>query len=671
MLLLNLGIVAGVYAGTRAWRKWRGGTLSVEDTSPSSESEQQLSRDINEYKHHFRVSAVTVVSTSLGYLVYPPVGLVNLGLLTYTSLPLLRRVREDAGRDKYLSADSQGLLICALCLMTGQYFAAALYNSMHHLSGRLSGESRWKTREAFRQAFPPDSGHAWVWENGVEIQRPLAEVRAGDQLIMQSGEWLPVAGEVMAGHAWVTQWPEEGGSRKVKLAPGDYVSQPGLIRAGKIQVRVAGDSATARAERLEQLMARYRQNYSQWEAETADWIDRSPMLLLGFSLLTWPLAGPGAATAMLFGASTDGAHALLALHTQTHLQWLSERGVLLVDSHALEQLPLVDLVLFDKTSALSESVPEVGEIFVAPAHDSDEILAWITAVEQTFFHSLGNALLDNARARGLVLPEIRESRALPGGHWGLLDDGREVYVGHPGFIRGIVKDIRLPGPLARAMRERPDHDFLWLAVAGEFLGAVEIRPRRRARLAEMVSQLRKRGLPHLGLMSEGAGEQETRLAEELGLDKLYTGVHPEQRADLIRGLQGRGHRVCFVGDDPAALRQANVGVFPSDGRSYFPAEARIVILETRLENLGAAFEAAAHWYLRVGGGLGLWFGLGVGNTLAVPLLHFMPLHSSLLRAGVLGLGFAKARSPGWLDRPRSDDSEAEPLNEIRLLSSCD
>ena len=662
---VQLGIVAGVYLGTRLWRRLHRRATPTEATAPPPNeiSPQALA----EHRHHVRVSVASIASIGLAYWVYPPLWLLNLALISYTSVPVLDAAGRSLRRERRVRSDSLTAISSLLCLGTGNLFAGAANNAFYHLSCQLVQASKAQSRQQLRKAFLDQPDRVWVMREGVEIELPLTEVRDGDAVMVHTGELVPVDGEIDSGHALLDQQSLTGEARPAEKTVGDTVYASTLVVGGQIVVRATRSGADSQAQRLNELLSRSEDFKTHLQLRGEQWADRVALPVLAASAVAWPLVGFPAAVALLFSVPNNTVRAMLSLQTATHMQWAAERGILIRDGRVLEELLRVDIILFDKTGTLTENQPEVQRILSCGALAPDPLLAYAAAAEQHLQHPIANALLAAAAERELLLPPVRDNRYHMGLGVSVRIGSRQVHVGSPRFIQELTGQTRLPWTIRDAMDSAEGHTFILVALDEQIEGAIELSPRLRPEVAPLIRALRLGGLRRLGLVSGDLQAPTENLARQLGIDTVHAEMMPRDKADLIRRLQSQGHRVCFVGDglnDALAMKQANVSVSPGDAAELTRDTAQIVLLDGRLRGLAELIDMSAYLHLRLAGNLGFWIGFGATNALGVGLLQFGPFQSSLLYAGAFGLGLRQARSRGLLERLPSSQATAEQPGKV-------
>lgn len=653
MILTNFSIMLSVYLGTRIYRRIKRQRQYHPAPLAAPASPEKTAPQIA-HKHHLKVSSATLLSTSVGYYLYPPIGLLNLGLITYTALPILDQAQHTLSAEKQVKNDSLSFIVTGLCVVTGNYFAATVQNWVYHLGSHLVADSKQHTTAQLTDVIDQQPEAVWLLRDGVELQMPLSDLVRGDVVVVKTGEVIPVDGVIQKGRALIDQQLMTGEAQAVERQVGDKVLAETLLIGGSIDICASHSGAESQAQQFNKLLQQTRDYKTELQLKGEQWSDAmaKPMLLL--SAGTGLLFGMSPATSLLFSAPTNTVRALLSLQTSTHLQWATEHGILIKDGRVLEELPWIDTLLFDKTGTLTQTQPEVAQIVTCGDLTPTEVLRLAAAAEQHLQHPIANAIVSHAQARGLTLPEIDDSHYDVGFGIRVKIQGQQVHIGSQRFIQDITGDYRLPSSIDRLLHNNSGHSFIFVAVEKRLQGVLELFPRLRPEVPQMLEQLRQRGLSNMAVVSGDQLAPTERLAHSIGIKKVFAEVLPQDKAALIRNLQQQGHRVCFVGDginDALAMKQANVSVCLSSAPEISRNTAHIILLNDELTHLRDAFDMSVHLHLRLTSSLMAWMGFGAMNAILVPF-GTTPLQSSLLYAGAFGFGFNNAKQAGWLADPK-------------------
>jgi len=660
LVITELSIVAGVYLSTRLMRSLRTGPKTALATPALVTAE--TTQSFTQHNQQIAVSSTALASTSIGYFFYPPLTLLNIGLISYNAVPMLDRAGYTLAHEGRFKNDSVAALISLLCIGTGAYFAAALHSLIYHLSCRFIDEAKQTTTELAIEAYKQQPTQVWIIQDQLEIAIDLTELQVGDRIIVKTGDVIPIDGEIAEGVALIDQQALTGESAPSEKHPGDKVMASSIVLSGEIYIEATLSGIETQAHKLNDILVQTRDFKSQIQLRGEEWADNIAFPLLLTSGLAIPFIGISPATALLFSAPLNSVRAMLALHTTTHLKWATEHQVFIKDGRALEQLPMIDTVLFDKTGTLTETQPQVAQVISCGEFSPNDLLRYAAAAEQHLQHPIADALRNKATELKLELPlSVQAGEYQIGLGVSVRIEGYRVHVGSQRYITDVTGQQQLPSSLSRLLKRDSGHTFIFIAIERRIEGVVELYPQVRPEAQALIARLRLRGVRQIGVVSGDQRAPTEQLAHSLGINTIYAEVLPHQKAELIFRLQRQGHRVCYVGDglnDAIAMKQANVSVCLNSAADATRDMAQVILLEDDLSHLRDAFDVADHLTLRLAGSLGSWIGFGVLNGISVPLFGFGPFQSSLLYAGAYGLAYQHAKSPTWLELLRKEEADA-------------
>jgi Cu2+-exporting ATPase len=477
-----------------------------------------------------------------------------------------------------------------------------------------------------------------------------ADLRVGDLVIVRPGGRVPADGEVAEGTADVDESMITGESRPVVRGPGDQVVAGTVATDSALRVRVTAVGDDTALAGIQRLVAQAQSSSSRAQRladRAAGWLF---WFALGAAVLTaiaWTLVGnPDDAVVRTITVLVIACPHALGLAIPLVVQIATERaargGVLITDRLALETMRRVDAVLFDKTGTLTKGEPAVTGAASTGGVDLDDVLAFAAAAESDSEHPLARAIVQEATTRGLTVPTATNFTASPAiGVRAIVGDASSAPTHH-----GRVVEVGGPGLLARDGHAPLEASIPWSEagatvlhvvidgeVAGAFALADEIRPESR----DTVKALHRIGVEVV--MITGDAEPVARtVAAELGIDRVFAGVRPEDKASKVQELQHEGRTVAMVGDgvnDAPALAQADVGLAIGAGTDVAIASAGVVLASSDPRSVLSVIELsrASSSKMRQN----LWWAAGY-NLLSVPLA-----------AGVLApLGFVMPMSVGAL-----------------------
>ncbi len=464
----------------------------------------------------------------------------------------------------------------------------------------------------------------------------------GDLVVVRPGGRVPADGQVTEGTADVDESMITGESRPVRRSRGDQVVAGTVATDSALRVRVSAvgdDTALAGIQRL----VTEAQNSSSRAQRIAD---RAAGWLFWFAL------GAGVVTAIvwtLLGQPQDAVvrtitvlviacpHALglaIPLVVSIATERAAKGGVLIKDRLALESMRRVTSVLFDKTGTLTKGEPTVSHVAVASSHadaaarvpqvraasadanlfSSDDVLAWAASVEGDSEHPLARAIVNSARAHALTVPRASDFQTAAAVGVTALVDGHSVSVGGPNML-----DEYGAAPLAETVAwQSQGAIILHVLRDGIIVGAIGLADEIREESRQAVDALHRQGIEVVMITGDAQAVAQS-VATELGIDRVFAGVHPEDKARKVAELQREGRRVAMVGDgvnDAPALAQADVGIAIGAGTDVAIASAGVILASDDPRSVLSVIELSRASYRKMR--QNLWWAAGY-NLLSVPL----------------------------------------------------
>ncbi len=439
-------------------------------------------------------------------------------------------------------------------------------------------------------ALLPDEAERVVGDNDVEVVAP-AELRAGDVVIVRPGGSVPADGEITDGAADVDESMVTGESRPVRRGVGDHVVAGTVATDSGLRVQVTAvgdDTALAGIQRL----VTEAQNSSSRAQRIADvaagWLFWFALGAAAITAVVWGFAGvPEQSVIRTITVLVIACPHALGLAIPLVVSIATERaargGVLVKDRLALESMRTVGAVLFDKTGTLTKGEPTVTAVTAASRADDtaasgqsdDEVLALAAAAEADSEHPLAKAIVEAARRRGLTVPAWSDFTSSPAVGVRATVDGRTVQVGGP---RLLSEAGQAELPEADRWREQ-GATILHVLVDGTVVGALALADEVREESRQAVDALHRLGIEVMMITGDAQAVADS-VAAELGIDRVFAGVRPEDKAAKVASLQSEGLKVAMVGDgvnDAPALAQADVGIAIGAGTDVAIASAGVIL----------------------------------------------------------------------------------------------
>jgi Cu2+-exporting ATPase len=415
----------------------------------------------------------------------------------------------------------------------------------------------------------------------------VAELRAGDTVLVRSGARMPADGTVIDGQAEFDESMITGESKTVLRAAGDPVVAGTVATDNTVRVRVTatgGDTALAGIQRL---VAEAQASSSKAQALA----DRAAGFLFYFAagagvitFIVWTLLGsvPEAVTRTVTVLVIACPHALglaIPLVIAISTEQAARAGVLIKNRMALERMRTIDVVLFDKTGTLTKGEPELKDVAVVDGISTKELLALAAAVESDSEHPVARAIVRAARQQGLEIPKATGFTSMTGRGVRADIDGKTLQVGGPALLREL--GIAEPEDLAASTRAWMDRGAAVLHVVdgGRILGAVSLEDAVRDESRQAVAALQNRGIK-VAMITGDARQVAKAVGSELDIDEVFAEVLPADKDKKVAELQARGLKVAMVGDgvnDSPALARAEVGIAIGAGTDVAMESAGVVL----------------------------------------------------------------------------------------------
>ncbi|MEZ4868152.1 MAG: heavy metal translocating P-type ATPase [Caldilineaceae bacterium] len=489
-------------------------------------------------------------------------------------------------------------LIWALTIpaaLAGGYFWAAAFGSLFgRVNWYLAAKTENRSKRTVADLFGGQLRTVWLLVDGVEVEAPFAQVQQGDTVVVHAGQMIPVDGTITHGAATIDQHMLTGESQPTEKGVGDGVLASTVVLSGRLCIEVEKAGSATVAAQITDMLSQTTDFKRTLQSRTDRWLNRMALPILGVSALALPFAGVGGAVAVLW--YYPGARMMVfgPMSMLSYLQVAAQRGILVKDGRALEALYEVDTVVFDKTGTLTLEQPTVSRVLCYNGVTEPEILRFAAAAETKQSHPIARAILYAAHEHGLDLPLLEDAQYKVG--YGLKTQiaGRTTRVGSVRFM--TAEGIPVPAEVAAQQIESHDqgHSLVLVALDDEVVGAIELQPTIRPEAQEIIQRLHARGIETV--IISGDNEAPTnQLAAQLGIDRYFAEVLPEDKANLVAQLQEEGHKVCFVGDginDSIALKSADVAVSLRGATTIATDMAEIVFMDGTLGQLPTLFELA-------------------------------------------------------------------------------
>jgi len=432
---------------------------------------------------------------------------------------------------------------------------------------------------------------------GAETDIPLAHVHVGDRLRVRPGERIPVDGVVREGGTTVDESMVTGEPIPVEKSPGSAVTGGTVNGTGSVIMeaqRVGSDTLLAQIVRLVSEAQRSRAPIQRLADTVAGWFVPAviAVAVVTFAMWAWIGPEPRLAHALVNAVAVLIIACPCALGLATPMSIMvgtgrgAELGVLLRNAEALEVMEQVDTLVVDKTGTLTEGKPALTTVTASGGLDEPALLRLVASLERVSEHPLASAIVRGAEARGIATTAVTGFRSITGkGVVGVVD-GRTVAVGNAPLLADLGAPLDTLAGRADDLR-RNGETVMFVAVDGAAAGLIGVADRVKATTVEAIRALHAEGLRIVMLTGDSRATADA-VARQVGIDAVEAEVLPEQKAAVVKRLQGEGRRVAMAGDginDAPALAQADVGIAMGTGTDVAMESAGVTLVRGDLRGL--------------------------------------------------------------------------------------
>ena len=467
----------------------------------------------------------------------------------------------------------------------------------------------------------------WLKTPAGDVLTPIGQIRPGDQVVVRAGGVIPLDGVVAQGEATINQASLTGESVPVAKRPGSAVYAGTVVEEGECILDVKQASGQGRYDQIVEMIQRSEQMKSATEAKASNLADTLVPFTFAGSLLSFALTRN--VTRALSVLMVDFSCALKLAMPLAVLSAMREAGrehITVKGGKFLEAVAKADTIVFDKTGTLTHACPRVAEVVPFNGKDEAEMLRLAACLEEHFPHSMANAVVEEARRRGLRHEERHATVEYLVAH-GIASsvDREQVRIGSAHFIFEDEQCVIPEDEQAKFDALSPAFSQLYLAIDGVLSAVICISDPLREEAKDVLSALRNLGVKNAVMLTGDSPRTAAAIAEQLGVDDFRAGVLPSDKADYVAALRREGHTVLMVGDginDSPALSEADAGIAISDGAAIAREIADITIAAdslwelVRLRQLSMALlHRIQNNYRFVIGFNGALIGLGVAGVL--------------------------------------------------------
>lgn len=450
--------------------------------------------------------------------------------------------------------------------------------------------TRKKSVADLAQCMSLNVDRVWLRTSQGEVLVPVSQIQPGDAVVVRAGGIIPVDGLVLEGEVTVNQASLTGESVPVPKRPGGAVYAGTVVEEGECVLEVKQAAGQSRYARIVHMIEQSEQMKSAAEGKAANLADKLVPYTFAGSLLSFVLTRN--VTRALSVLMVDFSCALKLAMPLAVLSAMREAGrshITVKGGKFLEAVAGADVIVFDKTGTLTHACPQVTQVIPFGGKEEQEMLRLAACLEEHFPHSMANAVVEEARRRGLTHEEYHSKVEYLVAH-GIAStvNGERVLIGSAHFVFED-EHCRIPeGEKERFETLSPEYSHLYLAVGEQLAAVICISDPLRDEAKEVLITLRRLGISNTVMLTGDSHRTAAAIAAQVGVDNFRSEVLPEDKAEYVARLRQEGHTVIMVGDginDSPALSEADAGIAISDGAAIAREIADITIAADSLWEL--------------------------------------------------------------------------------------
>ena len=509
--------------------------------------------------------------------------------------------------------------------------------------------TRRKSVEDLAQCMSLNVDRVWLRTAQGELLTPVSQIQQGDAVVVRTGGIIPMDGVLLEGEATVNQASLTGESIPVPKRPGSTVYAGTVVEEGQCVLEVRQLSGQSRYDQIVRMIEQSEQMKSEIESKAAHLADRLVPYTFAGSLLG--LALTRSASRALSVLMVDFSCALKLAMPLAVLCAMREAGrahITVKGGKFLEAVAAADTIVFDKTGTLTHACPQVAQVIPFGGNAAEEMLRLAACLEEHFPHSMANAVVEEAKRRGLNHEEYHSKVEYLVAH-GIASrvNGEQVLIGSTHFIFEDAGCTIPDGEQDCFDALPPEYSHLYLAIGGKLAAVICIQDPLREEARDVLAALRTMGISNTVMLTGDSRRTAATIAAQVGVGEFRAEVLPADKAEFVAKLRREGHTVLMVGDginDSPALSEADAGIAISDGAALAREIADITIAAdslwelVELRRIAMALMARIHSNYRfVIGFNGALITLGVAGVLP-PATSAMLHNASTLAVSLRSMG---------------------------------
>lgn len=629
-------------------------TFSSDSSGKSNQIEKLNNR-------HLMIAIFSMGCAAAGSLIYAPLSWLSLPGIIYITQFALSSGYKTLVNEQKVTIDLLSATTKILLTIKGYFFLASFAIFLFSFNRKLLSQITNNSKENIINVFKQHPAAVWVVHDEIELEIPFESLKQGDIVVVNAGGTIPVDGHIIKGMASIDQHILTGESQPTDKGIGSQVFALTLVLSGKIYIQVEKTGEETTAAQITKVLnntINSKTDIQLWSKDVSDQTVLPTFLLSGMLL---PIVGSTNSIAVLNSHFKYRATIASAIGVLNHLNLASHHGILIKDGRTLELLKQVDTVVFDKTGTLTDEQPQVGRIHTNGEYTTDEVLIYAAAAESKQTHPIAKAIQQYAKERQLILPNVDETSYKVGYGLTVTINNQLIRVGSIRFLEQENIHISATMREIQAACHHQGHPMILVALDNTAIGAIELQASLRPGLKNLIHELRQRNIKSTCIISGDHEAPTKKLAEELGIERYYAEMLPEQKAELIKQFQREGKSICYIGDginDAIALKQADVSISLSGASTVATDAAQIILMDQNLEKIIYLFDLSEVFDKKIKTTVAIVMIpsiISMGTVVLFPYANIGLLSSFIWPQVGLTLGVINALTPPTIQNRHHDD----------------
>ena len=569
----------------------------------------------------------------------------------------------DCLRHRHMKVELLDAMSISISVCRKDFGTAGMVMFLLEVGELLEKWTRKKSVADLARCMSLNVDRVWVRTGQGEVLVPVSQIQPGDAVIVRAGGIIPMDGLVLDGEVTVNQASLTGESIPVSKHPGGTVYAGTVVEEGECVFEVKQASGQSRYDQIIRMIEQSEQMKSEAESKAANLADKLVPYTFAGSILSFALTRNAArALSVLMVDFSCALKLAMPLAVLSAMREAGRANITVKGGKFLEAAAAADTIVFDKTGTLTHACPKVVEVVPFGGKNEQEMLRLAACLEEHFPHSMANAVVAEAKRRGLKHEEYHSKVEYLVAH-GIAStvNGEKVLIGSAHFVFEDEQCQIPEGDQERFDALPPEYSHLYLAAGGKLAAVICIADPLREETRDVLNALRLLGIQRTVMLTGDSHRTAAAIAVQAGVDDFCAEVLPGDKAAYVAKLRREGHTVLMVGDginDSPALSEADAGIAISDGAAIAREIADITIAADNLWELVELRRIAMALMKRIHSNYRFVIGFN-GTLIALGVLGILPPATSAMLHNISTLGVSLQSMSGLTSQLPSVQQKAE------------